>query len=178
MATQKARSPRDGSKINLQSLHARYNQVTQIIVCLRISIESEAESVEPASVCRAVVDMLEDINSDLWTFLEPALLHKAESRAAREAVLLRKRPHAGIDDSYRGTSPLHHDQGSANDLHHEPRGSTNGLHHESRGRNGLQHDPLGAHGLHHDLGRNGLDHDGRTHDGTGTDIAMSEDVAH
>jgi hypothetical protein len=76
MTTQRARSPRDGSKIDLQSLHARYNQVTQIAQCLRISIESDAGYIEPAAVCRAIVDMLDDINSDLWTFLEPALLRR------------------------------------------------------------------------------------------------------
>ena len=99
MATQRARSPRDGSKIDLQSLHARYNQVTQIAQCLRISIESEAGYIEPAAVCRAIVDMLDDINSDLWTFLEPALL--------------RRRTHVNVD-APSGTNGLHHDSSTPN----------------------------------------------------------------
>jgi hypothetical protein len=115
MATQRARSPRDGSKIDLQSLHARYNQVTQIAQCLRISIESETEYIEPATVCRAIVDMLEDINSDLWTFLEPALFHKIETKAvARNAAMLRKRPHVSFDLS-RDTNGLHHESRGLND---------------------------------------------------------------
>jgi hypothetical protein len=94
MTTQRARSPRDGSKIDLQSLHARYNQVTQIAQCLRIAIESDAGYIEPAAVCRAIVDMLDDINSDLWTFLEPALL--------------RRRTHVNCD-APSGTNGLHYD---------------------------------------------------------------------
>jgi hypothetical protein len=114
MTTQRARSPRDGSKIDLQSLHARYNQVTQIAQCLRIAIESEAGYIEPAAVCRAIVDMLDDINSDLWTFLEPALFHKMEAKvAARNATMLRKRTHVNLD-APRGTNGLHHD---SNALH-------------------------------------------------------------
>src|ERR1035438_1777674 len=94
MTTQRARSPRDGSKIDLQSLHARYNQVTQIAQCLRIAIESEAGYIEPAAVCRAIVDMLDDINSDLWTFLEPALVQKIEAKVvARSATMPRNRTH-------------------------------------------------------------------------------------
>jgi hypothetical protein len=100
MATQRARSPRDGSKIDLQSLHARYNQVTQIAQCLRISIESEAGYIEPAAVCRAIVDMLDDINSDLWTFLEPALFHKIEAKeTARKIAMLRSNTHGLHQDS-------------------------------------------------------------------------------
>jgi hypothetical protein len=109
MATQRARSPRDGSKIDLQSLHARYNQVTQIAQCLRISIESDAGYIEPAAVCRAIVDMLDDINSDLWTFLEPALLHKIEVKeTTRKIAMLRSRTHVNLD-APRGTNGLHHD---------------------------------------------------------------------
>jgi hypothetical protein len=112
MATQRARSPRDGSKIDLQSLHARYNQVAQITQCLRISIESEAEYIEPAEVCRAIVDMLDDINSDLWTFLEPALFQTIEAKeAARKTATLRKRAHVSFDVSH-----------SANGLNPEKRG--------------------------------------------------------
>jgi len=99
MTTQRARSPRDGSKIDLQSLHARYNQVTQIAQCLRISIESDAGYIEPAAVCRAIVDMLDDINSDLWTFLEPALL--------------RRRSPVNLDAS-RDTNGLYHDGSALN----------------------------------------------------------------
>ena len=99
MATQRARSPRDGSKIDLQSLHARYNQVTQIAQCLRISIESDAGYIEPAAVCRAIVDMLDDINSDLWTFLEPALL--------------RRRTHVSVDGP-QCTNGLHHESNALN----------------------------------------------------------------
>jgi len=96
MASPGARSPRDGSKIDLQSLHARYNQVAQIAQCLRVSIESQTESVEPAAVCRAIVDLLDDINSDLWTFLEPAHHQKIEAKAAaRQAGMLRRRADAG-----------------------------------------------------------------------------------
>jgi hypothetical protein len=114
MSTQRARSPRDGSKIDLQSLHARYNQVTQIAQCLRISIESEAGFIEPAAVCRAIVDMLDDINSDLWTFLEPALFHKIEAKAAApNATMLRKRTHVNFDAS-RDTNGLHHDSSALN----------------------------------------------------------------
>jgi hypothetical protein len=109
MSTQRARSPRDGSKIDLQSLHARYNQATQIAQCLRIAIESEAGYIEPAAVCRAIVDMLDDINSDLWTFLEPALFHKIEAKeTARNATMLRRRTHVNLDAA-RGTNGLHHD---------------------------------------------------------------------
>jgi hypothetical protein len=109
MATQRARSPRDGSKIDLQSLHTRYHQVTQIAQCLRISIESEAEYIEPAEVCRAIVDMLDDINSDLWTFLEPALLHKFETKeAARRSAMLRKRAHVSFDVAH-STNGLHNE---------------------------------------------------------------------
>jgi hypothetical protein len=108
MATQAARSPRDGSKINLQTLHARYNQVAQIAQCLCISIESEAKYIEPAEVCRAIVDMLDDINSDLWTFLEPALFQRIEAKeTARKAAIQRKRVRVGFDVS------------SANGLHIE-----------------------------------------------------------
>ncbi|MGA9027498.1 MAG: hypothetical protein WB440_15705 [Steroidobacteraceae bacterium] len=82
MTTLRARRPRDGSKIDLPSLHTRFNQVSQICQCLRIAIESKDEDIEPAEVCRAIVDMLDDINSDLWTFLEPA--------ATRRTILLRK----------------------------------------------------------------------------------------
>jgi hypothetical protein len=114
MSTQRARSPRDGSKIDLQSLHARYNQVTQIVQCLRISIESDAGSIEPAAVCRAIVDVLDDINSDLWTFLAPALVHKIDAKvAARSAAMLSKRNHANID-APRGTNGLHHDSSALN----------------------------------------------------------------
>jgi hypothetical protein len=114
MTTQRARSPRDGSKIDLQSLHARYNQVTQIAQCLRIAIESEAGYIEPAAVCRAIVDMLDDINSDLWTFLEPALLHKIEAKeTARNATMLRRRTHVNLDPR-RGTNGLHHDSSALN----------------------------------------------------------------
>lgn len=114
MSTQRARSPRDGSKIDLQSLHARYNQVTQIAQCLRISIESEAGYIEPAAVCRAIVDMLDDINSDLWTFLEPALFHKMEVKAAaRNPTMLRKRTHVNLD-APRGTNALPHDSSTLN----------------------------------------------------------------
>jgi hypothetical protein len=109
MTTQRARSPRDGSKIDLQSLHARYNQVTQIAQCLRIAIESEAGYIGPAAVCRAIVDMLDDINSDLWTFLEPALFHKIEAKeTARNPTTLRRRTHVNLD-AHRGTNGLHHD---------------------------------------------------------------------
>jgi hypothetical protein len=109
MTTQRARSPRDGSKIDLQSLHARYNQVTQIAQCLRIAIEAEAGYIEPAAVCRAIVDMLDDINSDLWTFLETALFHKMEAKeAARNATMLRKRTRINLD-APRGTNGLHYD---------------------------------------------------------------------
>ena len=101
MTTQGARSPRDGSKINLQSLHARYNQATQLVQCLCISIESEAESIEPAEVCRAIVDMLDDINSDLWTFLEPALFQRIEAKeTARKTAILRKRARVSFDVSH------------------------------------------------------------------------------
>jgi hypothetical protein len=114
MSTQRARSPRDGTKIDLQSLHARYNQVTQIVQCLRISIDCEADYIEPAAVCRAIVDMLDDINSDLWTFLEPALVHKIEAKvAARSAAILRKRTRANFDGS-RETNGLHHNGGLLN----------------------------------------------------------------
>ena len=114
MTTQRAKSPRDGSKIDLQSLHARYNQVTQIAQCLRIAIESEAGYIEPAAVCRAIVDMLDDINSDLWTFLEPALLHKIEAReTARNATMLRRRTRVNLD-SPRGTNGLQHDSSAVN----------------------------------------------------------------
>jgi hypothetical protein len=114
MSTQRAKSPRDGSKIDLQSLHARYNQVTQIAQCLRISIESEAGYIEPAAVCRAIVDMLDDINSDLWTFLEPALFHKNEAKAAeRNATVLRKRTHAHLDAPH-GTNALPRDSSALN----------------------------------------------------------------
>jgi hypothetical protein len=114
MATQAARSPRDGSKISLQSLHARYNQVTQIVQCLCISMESEAESIEPVEVCRAIVDMLDDINSDLWTFLEPALFQRIEAKeTARKAAILRKRAHVSIDVSH-GANGLHADNSAAN----------------------------------------------------------------
>jgi hypothetical protein len=114
MSTQRARSPRDGSKIDLQSLHARYNQVTQIAQCLRISIESEAGYIEPAAVCRAIVDMLDDINSDLWTFLEPALVQKIEAKvAARNATMLRKRTHVSVD-VLQCTNGLHHDSSALN----------------------------------------------------------------
>lgn len=95
MTIQRARSPRDASMVDLQSLHARYNQVTQITQCLRISIESDAGCIEPAAVCRAIVDMLDDINSDLWTFLEPALL--------------RRHAHVNLDASS-DTNGLHHDR--------------------------------------------------------------------
>lgn len=114
MSTQRARSPRDGSKIDLQSLHARYNQVTQIAQCLRISIESEAGFIEPAAVCRAIVDMLDDINSDLWTFLEPALFHKIEAKeTARKIAMLRGRTHVNLD-APRATNGLHHDSSALN----------------------------------------------------------------
>jgi hypothetical protein len=114
MTTQRARSPRDGSKIDLQSLHARYNQVTQIAQCLRISIESEAGFIEPAAVCRAIVDMLDDINSDLWTFLEPALFHKIEAKeTARKIAMLRRRAHVSLDAT-RDTNGLHHDASALN----------------------------------------------------------------
>jgi len=114
MATQRARSPRDGSKIDLQSLHARYNQVTQIAQCLRISIESEAGYIEPAAVCRAMVDMLDDINSDLWTFLEPALFHKIEAKeTARKIAMLRRRTHVSVD-VLQCTNGLHHDGSALN----------------------------------------------------------------
>jgi hypothetical protein len=109
MATQGARSPRDGSKIDLQSLHARYNQVAQIAQCLRIAIDFETERVEPAAVCRAIVDMLDDINSDLWTFLEPASRQKIEVKAAaRNSAVLRKRDDL-IGDVPGGTNGLPHD---------------------------------------------------------------------
>jgi hypothetical protein len=114
MATQAARSPRDGSKISLQNLHARYNQVAQIMQCLCISIESEAESIQPAEVCRALVDMLDDINSDLWTFLEPALFHRMEAKeTARKAAILRKRARVSFDVSH-GANGLHADNSTAN----------------------------------------------------------------
>jgi hypothetical protein len=114
MSTQRARSPRDGSKIDLQSLHARYNQVTQIAQCLRISIESEAGYIEPAAVCRAIVDMLDDINSDLWTFLEPALFHKVEAKeAARKIAILRRRTHVNFDASP-DANEFHQDSGAHN----------------------------------------------------------------
>lgn len=107
MATQLARSPRDGSKIDLISLHARFNQVTQIAECLRIAIESEPEHIEPAEVCRAIVDMLGDINSDLWTFLEPALLQKIELKEpARKAAMLRKRPPVSPDVPHKANGLL------------------------------------------------------------------------
>ena len=109
MATQWARSPRDGSKIDLQSLHARYHQVGQIAQCLGIAIESEAEHVEPAAVCRAIVDMLDDVNSDLWTFLEPASRQKVEVKvAARNNAILRKRDDL-VGDVSVGTNGLQHD---------------------------------------------------------------------
>jgi hypothetical protein len=121
MATQLARSPRDGSKIDLISLHARFNQVTQIAECLRIAIESEPEHIEPAEVCRALVDMLGDINSDLWTFLEPALLQKIELKEpARKAPVLRKRAPVSIDVSH-----------NSNGLH-----KANGLNKENSALNG------------------------------------------
>jgi hypothetical protein len=114
MTTQRARSPRDGSKIDLQSLHGRYNQVTQIVRCLRVSIESEAEFLEPAAICRAIIDMLEDINSDLWTFLAPALFHKIEAKAAaRNAATPRKSTDNGVNVSH-GTNGLHHHGGALN----------------------------------------------------------------
>lgn len=107
MATQWAKSPRNGSRIDLQSLHARYNQVGQIAQCLRISIESGAEHVEPAAICRAIVDMLDDINSDLWTFLEPALRQKVEVKSgAHNSAMLRKRDDAAVSV---GTNGLQHD---------------------------------------------------------------------
>jgi hypothetical protein len=113
MATQRARSPRDGSKIDLQSLHSRYNQVTQIAQCLRISIESEAGYIEPAAVCRAIVDMLDDINSDLWTFLEPALFHKIEAKeTARKIAMLRSHTHVNLDAPR--TNRLHQDSSALN----------------------------------------------------------------
>jgi hypothetical protein len=116
MTTQRARSPRDGSKIDLQSLHARYNQVTQIAQCLRIAIESEAGYIEPEAVCRAIVDMLDDINSDLWTFLEPALVHKIDAKvAARSATLLRKRSHVNVD-APRATNGLHNESNALNGI--------------------------------------------------------------
>jgi hypothetical protein len=114
MATQRAKSPRDGSRIDLQSLHARFNQVRQIVQCLRISIESEAEHIEPAEVCRAIVDMLDDINSDLWTFLEPALFQKLEAKeAARKTAMQHNRAHVSFD-TLRGTNALHHENGALN----------------------------------------------------------------
>jgi len=114
MATQRARSPRDGSKIDLQGLHARYNQVTQIAQCLRISIESDPEYIEPAAVCRAIVDLLDDINSDLWTFLEPSLFQKIEAKeTARKIALLRKRAHVGYEVS-RGANGQHPDSRALN----------------------------------------------------------------
>ena len=107
MATRGPRSARDGSKINLQSLHARYNQVTQIAQCLCISVESEAPYIEPAEVCRAIVDLLDDINSDLWTFLEPALFQRIEAKeTARKAAILRKRARVSFDVSH-GANDLH-----------------------------------------------------------------------
>jgi hypothetical protein len=115
MTTQRARSPRDGSKIDLKSLHARYNQVTQIAQCLRIAIESEAGYIEPAAVCRAIVDMLDDINSDLWTFLEPALVHKIEAKeTARKVAMLRRRSHGDFDVP-RGSNGLSHDSSALNE---------------------------------------------------------------
>ena len=114
MSTQRARSPRDGSKIDLQSLHARYNQVTQIAQCLRISIESQAGYIEPEAVCRAIVDMLDDINSDLWTFLEPALFHKIEAKeTARKIAMLRSHTRVNLD-APRGTNRVHHDSHALN----------------------------------------------------------------
>ena len=114
MATQGARSPRDGSKITLQGLHARYNQVAQIVQCLCISIESEAASIEPAAVCRAIVDMLDDINSDLWTFLEPALFQRIDAKeAARKAAILRKRARVSFDVSH-GANGLHAEDPAVN----------------------------------------------------------------
>jgi hypothetical protein len=109
MSAHRARSPRDGSKIDLQSLHARYNQVTQIAQCLRISIESQAGYIEPEAVCRAIVDMLDDINSDLWTFLEPAFVPTIEAKVAgRNTAMPRKRTHVNFDAS-RDANGLHHD---------------------------------------------------------------------
>jgi hypothetical protein len=114
MATRGPTSPRDGSKINLQSLHARYNQVAQIVRCLCISIESEAQHVEPAEVCRAIVDMLDDINSDLWTFLEPALFQRIEAKeTARKAAILRKRARVSFDASH-GPNGLHAENRAGN----------------------------------------------------------------
>jgi hypothetical protein len=114
MATQRARSPRDGSKIDLQSLHTRFNRVTQIVQCLRISIESKSERIEPAEVCRAIVDMLDDINSDLWTFLEPALLQKIEAKeTTRKIAALRKRARVGFDSSP-GANGLHNERRAQN----------------------------------------------------------------
>ena len=108
MASQGPRSPRNGSKIDLQSLHARYNQVGQIAQCLRISIESGAEHVEPAAVCRAIVDMLDDINSDLWTFLEPAYRQKIEARiGTQNSAMLRKRDDVIVAVSVGTSGPLH-----------------------------------------------------------------------
>ena len=108
MANQGPRSPRDGSKIDLQNLHARYNQVGQIARCLRIAIESEPENVEPAAVCRAMVDMLDDINSDLWTFLEPGSRQKVEVKlGARNYAVMRKRDYV-IGDVPVGTNGLQH----------------------------------------------------------------------
>jgi len=107
MTTQRARSPRDGTKIDLHSLHTRFNQVAQIVRCLRISIESGEEPLQPAEVCRAVGDLLDDINSDLWTFLEPALLQKIEARdAARRTGPLRKPSHTGAGLSNEPHGPL------------------------------------------------------------------------
>jgi hypothetical protein len=58
--------------------------------------------------------MLDDINSDLWTFLEPALFHKMEAKiAARDATMLRKRTHVNVD-APRGTNGLHHESSPLN----------------------------------------------------------------
>ncbi|MGA2189670.1 MAG: hypothetical protein ABSH33_14150 [Steroidobacteraceae bacterium] len=112
MATQRARSPRNGNKIDLQSLHARFNQVRQIAQCLAIAIESERERIEPAAVCRAIVDMLDDINSDLWTFLEPSLFHRIDAKeTARKNSTQRNRAHV-IFDSLRVTNGLHDGNGA------------------------------------------------------------------
>jgi hypothetical protein len=99
MTTQRARSPRDGSKIDLH---------------LRIAIESEGGYIEPAAVCRAIVDLLDDINSDLWTFLEPALFHKIEAKeTTRNATMLRRRTHVNLD-APRATNGLHHESNALN----------------------------------------------------------------
>jgi hypothetical protein len=58
--------------------------------------------------------MLDDINSDLWTFLEPALFHKMEAKAAaRSAMMLRKRTHISVDVP-QCTNGLHHDSSALN----------------------------------------------------------------